>query len=303
MPEAEDHMNFNTRLLHGKGVKNYADGATLPPIAQVSAFRYQTAEELDKVFHHKAMGYAYSRVSNPSVAAFEQRINELEKGNAAVACSSGMAAIALALLNILSCGDEIIASSGLYGGSIDLLEDLSKFGIRTKYARHLTPEEAEPLISPKTRLIFGEVLSNPSLEVLDVRKIADFAHGHGLPLFVDATTVTPYLFNPVEFGADVVIHSTTKYINGSGDAVGGIIVDGGHFPWDFDLLYEMASEPEKTTPLGKINEDLRFCGQPEIAENAAPQTGDANILPAAVCILSGILTVAVCPDRKKRIWL
>ena len=138
-------MNFNTRLLHGKGVKNYADGATLPPIAQVSAFRYQTAEELDKVFHHKAMGYAYSRVSNPSVAAFEQRINELEKGNAAVACSSGMAAIALALLNILSCGDEIIASSGLYGGSIDLLEDLSKFGIRTKYARHLTPEEAEPL--------------------------------------------------------------------------------------------------------------------------------------------------------------
>ncbi len=276
MPEAEDHMNFNTRLLHGKGVKNYADGATLPPIAQVSAFRYQTAEELDKVFHHKAMGYAYSRVSNPSVAAFEQRINELEKGNAAVACSSGMAAIALALLNILSSGDEIIASSGLYGGSIDLLEDLSKFGIRTKYARHLTPEEAEPLISPKTRLIFGEVLSNPSLEVLDVRKIADFAHGHGLPLFVDATTVTPYLFNPVEFGADVVIHSTTKYINGSGDAVGGIIVDGGHFPWDFDRFEGLSGYRR----YGKLAYTIRL--RTDIWENMggcmAPMTAFLNVI-------------------------
>ena len=134
-------MEFNTRLLHGKAVRKYPDSAILPPISQVTAFRFDTAEEQAKVFQHKAAGFAYSRVGNPTVAAFEQRINELESGNACIACSSGMSAITLALLNMLCAGDEIIAGSGLYGGSIDLFEDLTKFGITTHFVNHVTPEE------------------------------------------------------------------------------------------------------------------------------------------------------------------
>ena len=227
-------MNFNTRLLHGKAVKKYGDGATLPQIAQVNAFRYDTAGEMEKVFNHKAMGFAYSRVANPTVAAFEQRINEMEHGNGAVAVSSGMTAISLTLLNFLSAGDEVIASSGLYGGTLDLLGDLSKFGIKTRFVRDMTSESIESQLNEHTKVIFGEVISNPGLEVLDIRKLADFAHGHGIPLIVDATTATPFLVNPIDLGADIVIHSTTKYINGSGDAIGGVVIDRARFPWDFE---------------------------------------------------------------------
>lgn len=227
-------MDFNTRLLHGKAVRKYADGATLPQIAQVSAFQYDTAEEQDKVFHHKAAGFAYSRVANPTVAAFEQRINELEGGNAAVACSSGMFAITLSLLNMLSAGDEIIAGGGLYGGCIDLFEDLTKFGITTRYAAHMTVEELEPLFNDRTRVVYGEIISNPSLEVMDVKAVSELAHRNGVPLIVDSTTATPYLIRPIEYGADIVVHSTTKYINGSGSAIGGVIIDSARFRWDFD---------------------------------------------------------------------
>ena len=227
-------MEFNTRLLHGRAVRKYADGATLPQISQVSAFQYDSAREQDEVFHHKAAGFAYSRVANPTVAAFEQRINEMEGGNAAIACSSGMSAVTLSLLNMLCAGDEIIAGGGLYGGTIDLLEDLTKFDIVTRYVAHMTPEEIEPCINERTRVIYGEVISNPSLEIMDVRAVADFAHAHGLVLIVDSTTATPYLVHPISLGADVVVHSTTKYINGSGNSIGGVIIDSARFPWDFD---------------------------------------------------------------------
>ena len=170
-------MDFNTKLLHGKTSGDYPYGATVPPISQVSAFRYESAEEQERVFNHKAAGFAYSRVGNPTVAAFEQRINELEGGSSATACSSGMSAITLALLNILCAGDEIIAGSGLYGGSIDLFEDLARFGIRTRYVRHVNVEEVEPLINEHTRLIYGEVIGNPGLDVMDVKAVADRPRG------------------------------------------------------------------------------------------------------------------------------
>lgn len=168
-------MKFNTRLLHGRAVKRYAEGATVPPIAQVTAFSFPTAEEQANVFQHKAAGFAYSRVGNPTVAAFETRLNELEGGNACIACSSGMSAITLALLNMLCAGDEIIAGCGLYGGSIDLFEDLTKFGIKTRFVRHMTVEEIEPLVNERTRVIFGELIGNPGLEIMDVPKVAEYA--------------------------------------------------------------------------------------------------------------------------------
>ena len=227
-------MKFTTRLLHGKAVRRYASGSTLPEIVQANAFRYDTAEELERVFAHTAPGYSYSRLANPTVSAFEQRINDTEGGISAVAFSSGMSAIFAALMNFLSYGDEVIVSSKLYSGTICLFELLRRFGINARYVNHMIPEEIEPLISRNTRAIFGEVLSNPSLEVMDIKNVSAFAHMNNIPLIVAATTVTPYLVKPIECGADTVIHSTTKYINGSGDALGGVVIGGAGFEWDFD---------------------------------------------------------------------
>lgn len=225
-------MEFNTKLLHGNAVKNYADGATVPPISQTSAFSYETAEKLEKVFNNKAPGYAYTRIGNPTVDAFERRVCELEGGKGAVACASGMSAVTLSLLNILSAGDEIIAGSGLFGGTIDLFSDLKQFGITTRFVSKVTVEEIEPLINEHTKAVFGEVISNPSLDVIDIRSVADFVHSKGIPLILDSTTATPYTVRPFEHGADIVVHSSSKYINGGGNSISGIIVDSGNFSWD-----------------------------------------------------------------------
>lgn len=224
-------MEFNTKLLHGKEVRKYPYGATVPPISQVSAFAYESAEELEKVFQNRAPGFSYTRISNPVVDDFERRVCELENGIGAVACSSGMSAITLALLNILGAGDEVIAGSGLFGGTIDLFGDLEKFGITTKFAPHITIEEIEPLITDRTKVVFGEVIGNPGLDVVDIKKIADFLHERGIPFIADNTTATPYLVRPIDLGADIVIHSASKYINGGGNSISGIIIDSGNFQW------------------------------------------------------------------------
>ena len=227
-------MEFNTGLLHGKGITNNPGREIVPPVSQVTAFQYESMEELEKVFQHKSMGYAYSRIGNPTIAAFEKRVNDLEGGSGAVCCSSGMSAITAALLAVCMNGDEIIAGSGLYGGTIDLLHDLNKLGITTHFVNEMEADEIRALINEKTRVIFGELISNPAQKVLDVPAVSQIAHEAGIPLFVDATTATPYIARPLSLGADVVIHSTSKYINGGGNSIGGIIVDGGKFPWDFN---------------------------------------------------------------------
>ena len=225
--------HFNTRLLHGKTSKGYGQREILPPVSQVTAFQYESMEDLEKVFQHKSMGYAYSRIGNPTLAVFEQKLSELEGGAGAVCCSSGMSAISTALLAVCESGDEIIAGSGLYGGTIDLFHDLEKLGIHTTFLKEMNREALEAAITDRTRVIFGELISNPSLTVLDIPEAAETAHSHGIPLFVDSTTATPYLAHPLAMGADVVIHSTSKYINGGGNSIGGIIIDGGKYAWDF----------------------------------------------------------------------
>lgn len=225
-------MGFNTDGLHKGVTREKGFGATITPIYQVSAFSYEDMESLEKVFGGKSAGFAYTRIGNPTVAAFEQRINALEHGNGAVATSSGMAAITQALLNCLSSGDEIIASSGLYGGTIQLFSVLKQLGIKINYVRDFSSESLDLVCNEKTKLIFAEVLSNPSLEIIDIKAAVDYAHSKGLPLFVDATTVTPFLCNPIDLGADVVIHSSSKYINGSSDSISGVIIDAGKFKWD-----------------------------------------------------------------------
>ena len=213
-------MKFNTKILHGKAGRNMPDGGTLPGISQVSAFSYDSAEHLEKVFGNKAPGFAYTRIGNPTVAAFEQRINELEGGVGAVACASGMAAITAALLDVLSAGDEIIAGSGLFGGTIDLFKDLEAFGITTHFIPHITVEDIKTVLNPNIKVVFGELIGNPGLDVVNIKEVTDFLHENGVPFIADATTATPY--------------SSSKYINGSGNSISGIIVDGGKFKWDKD---------------------------------------------------------------------
>ena len=230
----DNNIGFNTLLLHGRSIQHNANREILPPVSQVSAYEYESMEELEKVFSHKSMGYAYTRVGNPTVAAFEKRVNELEGGNGAVCCSSGMSAISSSLLAVCKSGDEIIAGRGLYGGTISLFHNLEKLGIHTVFAEDMTVEQIKPLINERTRVIYGEMISNPALKVLDVEAVSSIAHEAGLPLFIDSTTATPFLVRPIDLGADVVIHSTSKYLNGGGNSIGGIIIDSGRFKWDFE---------------------------------------------------------------------
>ena len=240
-------MEFQTKLLHGKAVDNYANGSTVPPVSLANAFAYESSEQLEKVFQNRAPGFAYTRIANPTVDAFERRVNELEGGIGGVACSSGMSAVTLSLLNILQAGDEVIAGSALFGGTLDLLHDLEAFGIKVHFIPRVEKALIEPLLTDKTRAVFGEIVGNPALNVMDVRQTADFLHGKGVPLIVDSTTSTPYLLNPIQYGADVVVHSTSKYINGSGDAISGIIIDSGNFDWDaYGHKYHGLTEPDES---------------------------------------------------------
>lgn len=280
-------MEFSTKLLHGKSVKRFQDGATLPPITQVSAFSYESAEDLEKVFANKAPGFAYTRIGNPTVDAFEKRICELEGGLAATACSSGMSAITATLLNILQSGDEIIAGAGLFGGTIDLFRDLEAFGIKTKFVAHVSVSEIEDLISDKTKAIFGEVIGNPGLDVMDIQAVSKLAHENRIPLIVDATTATPYLINSIRYGADIVIHSSSKYINGSGNSVSGIIIDSGKFIWD----------PEKFPTLAKYKKFGNFAFSAGLRNGIWRNTGGCLAPMNAYLNIIGLETLGLRMQR------
>ena len=223
-------MRFNTSLLHA-GVQKEANGSTLPPVYQTSAFEQTSATDLEKIFENKAPGFCYTRVGNPTVTAFENRITKLEGGIASIACASGMAALMNAFLNILRSGNEIVSSASLYGGTIDLFTDLEAFGITTRYVENNNWEQIEGAINEHTRLVFAETIGNPCLDVTDIEKLAEIAHAHELPLIVDNTTSTPYLIQVLKHGADIVVNSSSKYINGSSNSISGVLTDGGKFKW------------------------------------------------------------------------
>ena len=225
-------MGFNTELLHGTKTGDPHTGATLTPVYQSSAFFQPSAEQHEKLFHNKANGYSYTRINNPTIAAFEERMTVLERGVASVACASGMAALTNALLNIVGSGQEIIASTSLYGGTIDLFHDLEAFGIKTIFVDGGDFSLVEKAITDDTRAIFAETIGNPKLDVTDIDAWAKLAHEHGLPLVIDNTVATAFLVKPIELGADIVINSTSKYINGNSSAISGAITDSGNFKWN-----------------------------------------------------------------------
>lgn len=233
-------MRFNTALLHSGKMGDEHTGATLTPVCQSSAFYQSSAEQHEKLFHNKANGFSYTRINNPTIVAFEERMTALEGGLASIACSSGMAAITNALLNIVNAGQEIIAGTSLYGGSIDVFHDFEAFGIKTVFVDVSDEQAVEAAVTDRTRVIFAETVGNPKLDVVDIKKLADIAHRHGLPLVMDNTVATAYLVQPLALGADIVVNSTSKYINGSSNSISGVLTDSGRFKWDKERYPGMA---------------------------------------------------------------
>ena len=225
-------MNFATELLHNGILPDKATGATTLPIYQTAAYNQQSAEDLEKIFGGRKPGFVYTRVGNPTAAMFERRIAELERGAGAVAFSSGMAAISAAIMNIIESGDEIISGGGIFGGTSSFFRELKHFGVRVNYVETDRVENFAELITDRTKAIYVETIGNPKLDVPDIAELAKLAHENDLPLIVDSTITTPCLIRPLELGADVVIHSTSKMINGGGNSLGGIVVVGKKFAWN-----------------------------------------------------------------------
>ncbi|MEJ6949806.1 O-acetylhomoserine aminocarboxypropyltransferase/cysteine synthase family protein [Natronospora cellulosivora (SeqCode)] len=252
-----DDCSFDTKLIHFNS--EIEEGAVNKPIYHSTSFAYDSAEELANVFQQKAQGFTYSRINNPTIASFEKRIADLEGGLAAVACSSGMAAIATAILSLVEKGDEIVAGNSLFGGSYSFLnKDLRSWDIQTVFVESTDIDAYKKAINKNTKLIYLETVGNPKLDIPDIKALSKLAHENNLPLVLDNTFMTPYLFKAKDWGADIVIHSTSKYINGSANSIGGIIVDLGTYQWSKGVI-NTVKDYLKFGPfayLAKIRQDI-----------------------------------------------
>ncbi|HLI88336.1 MAG TPA: homocysteine synthase [Ktedonobacteraceae bacterium] len=237
---------FETLSLHaGQETADSATGARAVPIYQTSSYVFDSPEHAANLFALKQFGNIYTRIMNPTQDAFERRIAALEGGVGALATASGQAAETLALLNLAGAGDEIISSTSLYGGTYNLFHyTLPKLGINVRFVDSRDPENFRAAINERTRAIYAETVGNPRLDTLDIRAVAAIAHEHGLPLIVDNTMPTPYLVQPLKHGADIVIHSATKFIGGHGTSIGGVIVDGGKFDWAASGRFPAFTDPD-----------------------------------------------------------
>jgi O-acetylhomoserine (thiol)-lyase len=239
-----DFLRFDTLSLHAGQRPDPTTGARAVPIYFTTSYSFPDTDEAAALFNLEAPGHIYSRISNPTVAVLEERIAALEGGVGAVCTASGTAALHLAVASLLSAGDHIVASKNLYGGSYNMMSlTLPRFGITTTFVDPRDPSAFEAAIEPNTKLFYGETLGNPGIEVMDIEAVANVAHANGLPLMVDSTFSTPYLFRPIEHGADIVMHSITKFLGGHGTALGGVLVDGGRFDWLASDKFPTMTEP------------------------------------------------------------
>jgi len=230
---ADHRFKPETLAIHAGQIPDAATGARALPIYQTTSFVFDSADHAASLFNLQTFGNVYSRLSNPTVAALEERVAALEGGRAAVASASGMAAEAMALMTILQAGDHVVAAGALYGGTVTMLAvNLAKFGIETSFVDATKPEAFAAAMRPNTRAVFAESLGNPSLVVLDIAAVAEVAHAHGVPLVIDNTVPSPFLCQPFAHGADIVVHSATKYLGGHGTTLAGVVVESGKFPWD-----------------------------------------------------------------------
>ena len=235
---------FDTLALHAGAGPDPATGARAVPLHLSTSFVFENSDHAAALFNMERSGHVYSRISNPTTAVLEERVAALERGIGAIATASGQAALHLAIATLAGAGSHLVASSALYGGSHNLLHyTLSRFGISTTFVRPGDIDAWRAAIRPETRLLFGETLGNPGLDVLDIPTVAELAHEHGLPLLVDSTLTTPWLVRPFDHGADLIYHSATKFLSGHGTVVGGVLVDSGQFDWDRSGRF-----PELTAP-------------------------------------------------------
>jgi O-acetylhomoserine (thiol)-lyase len=239
---ADRKFGFETLCLHAGQIPDAATGARAAPIYQTTSFVFDSAEHAASLFNLQTFGNVYSRISNPTVAVLEERMAAVEGGRSALACATGQAAEATALLTLCSAGDHIVSASTLYGGTHTLLHvNLKKLGIETTFVDPDDADNFRKAIRPNTKLLYAETLGNPLINVVDIESIAGIAHAAGIPLVVDNTVPSPYLCRPIEWGADVVLHSATKYIGGHGTTMGGVIVESGKFDWGSGKFPEFTS--------------------------------------------------------------
>lgn len=239
-----DFLRFDTLSLHAGHQPDSDTGARAVPIYWSSSFMFADTDQAASLFNLEIPGHIYSRISNPTTAVLEERIAALEGGVGAVATATGMAAFHLGVATLMGQGGHIVAGRNLYGGTANILtQTLPRFGITATFVDPRDPAAFEAAITDDTRLVYGETLGNPGIEVMDIEAIADVAHRNGLPLMVDSTFATPYLIRPIEYGADIVMHSITKFMGGHGVALGGVLVDGGHFDWEASGKFPTLTEP------------------------------------------------------------
>jgi O-acetylhomoserine (thiol)-lyase len=299
-PNGRENWRFETISVHGGHSPDATTKAVAVPIYQTVAYAFDNAQHGADLFDLKVPGNIYTRIMNPTQDVLEQRLAALEGGIAALALASGQAAVTYAIQTIAEAGDNIVASSALYGGTYNLFaHTLPQFGIEARFADYRDPATFAPLIDARTKAVFVESLGNPQGNVTDVEKIAAIAHRHGVPLIVDNTVPTPYLSRPIEHGADIVVHSLTKYLGGHGTSLGGAIVDSGKFPWaEHQQRFRRLNEPDPSYHGVVYTQAL----------GAAAYIGRARVVPLrntgaaispfnAFLILQGIETLALRMDR------
>ncbi|MEL0627397.1 O-acetylhomoserine aminocarboxypropyltransferase/cysteine synthase family protein [Salinibacterium amurskyense] len=240
---SDRNYGFRTRAIHAGNIPDATTGSRALPIYQTSAYVFDDTADAAARFALQKYGNIYSRLANPTVASFEERVASLEGGLGAVATGSGLSAQFITFASLAGAGDHIVSSANLYGGSITQLDvTLRRFGVETTFVRSADPEDYAAAITDKTKLIFAETIANPSGEIADIEGLAEVAHAHNLPLIIDSTVATPYLNRPIEWGADVVTHSATKFLGGAGTTLGGVVVESGRFDWATDR-FPLFDEP------------------------------------------------------------
>ncbi len=295
---ADRKFGIETLCLHAGQIPDAATGARAAPIYQTTSFVFDSADHAASLFNLQTFGNVYSRISNPTVAVLEERIAALENGRAALATATGQAAEVVALLTLVSAGDHIVSASTLYGGTHTLLGvNLKKLGVETSFVDPDEPEGFRRALRPNTKLLYAEALGNPLINIVDIEALAAIAHEAGLPLVIDNTVPSPYLCRPFDWGADIVVHSATKYLGGHGTTMGGAIVESGKFPWDNGKFPEMV-EPSPGYHGVRFYETFGDFGYTMKARMEIMRTFGPALSPLnAWLLLQGVETLPVRMDR------
>jgi len=295
---ADHRYGIETLCLHAGQIPDAVTGARAVPIYQTTSFVFDSADHAASLFNLQTFGNVYSRLSNPTVAVLEERVAALEGGRAAIAAASGMAAEMVAMLTLCSQGDHIVAANTLYGGTYSQFAvTFAKFGIDCSFVEPDDPDNFRRALRPNTKALFAETIANPRLNVLDIEAVAAIAHEHGVPLVVDNTLASPYLCQPIRHGADIVVHSATKYLGGHGTTMGGVVVESGRFPWDNGRFPEM-TEPSKGYHGVRFYETFGDFGFTMRCRMETARTLGPTLAPlSAFLLLQGIETLPVRMDR------